>query len=80
MAKRLTKKTVAEERPARSARTRLEGWTQGIHASRRIASMLLSMRPEEAGGGGAHTCFAISRSLNFWIFPVLVFGSSANTT
>src|SRR5262245_59909989 len=28
----------------------------------------------------SHTVFAISRSLNFWILPVLVFGSSANTT
>ena len=28
----------------------------------------------------AHTAFAISRSLNFWILPVLVFGISANTT
>jgi hypothetical protein len=27
-----------------------------------------------------HTAFAISRSLNFWILPVLVFGISANTT
>ena len=28
----------------------------------------------------SHTPFAISRSLNFWILPVLVFGISANTT
>jgi len=28
----------------------------------------------------AHTFFARSRSLNFWILPVLVFGSSVNTT
>ena len=27
-----------------------------------------------------HTAFAISRNLNFWILPVLVFGISANTT
>jgi hypothetical protein len=27
----------------------------------------------------AHTAFAISRSLNFWIFPVEVYGNSANT-
>ncbi len=27
----------------------------------------------------AQTVFAISRSLNFWTLPVLVFGSSANT-
>src|SRR5215510_4836925 len=27
-----------------------------------------------------HTPFAISRSLNFWIFPVEVFGISTNTT
>ena len=27
-----------------------------------------------------HTSFAISRNLNFCIFPVLVFGSSTNTT
>jgi len=31
-------------------------------------------------GAQPHTPFAISLSLNFWIFPVLVFGSSANTT
>ena len=29
---------------------------------------------------GGHTALAISRSLNFWILPVDVFGSSANTT
>jgi hypothetical protein len=28
----------------------------------------------------AYSAFAISRSLNFWILPVLVFGISANTT
>ena len=28
----------------------------------------------------SHTSFAMSRSLNFWILPVDVFGSSANTT
>jgi hypothetical protein len=28
----------------------------------------------------AHPFFARSRSTNFWIFPVLVFGTSANTT
>ena len=28
----------------------------------------------------AHTPFAMSRSLNFWILPVLVFGNSVNTT
>ena len=27
-----------------------------------------------------HAPFAISRSLNFWILPVLVFGTSPNTT
>ena len=27
----------------------------------------------------AYMAFAISRSLNFWILPVLVFGMSANT-
>ncbi len=27
-----------------------------------------------------HAPFASSRSLNFWIFPVLVFGTSPNTT
>jgi hypothetical protein len=27
-----------------------------------------------------HAYFAISRSLNFWIFPVDVFGNSENTT
>src|SRR6266567_6829076 len=30
--------------------------------------------------GRTHTAFANSRSLNFWILPVLVFGISANTT
>ena len=34
----------------------------------------------ETNIGGAHTSFAMSRSLNFWILPVEVFGSSANTT
>jgi hypothetical protein len=28
----------------------------------------------------AYSAFAISRSLNFWILPVLVFGISAKTT
>src|SRR5262245_36633734 len=28
----------------------------------------------------AYTSFAISRSLNFWVLPVDVFGSSVNTT
>jgi len=32
------------------------------------------------GSGSRHTSFAISRSLNFWTLPVLVFGSSAKTT
>ena len=36
----------------------------------------LAPRNDEA----SHTAFAISRSLNFWILPVLVFGISANTT
>jgi hypothetical protein len=30
--------------------------------------------------GSAQTSFAVSRSLNFWILPVEVLGSSANTT
>jgi hypothetical protein len=34
----------------------------------------------ETNIGGAHTSLAMSRSLNFWILPVEVFGSSANTT
>jgi hypothetical protein len=34
----------------------------------------------EINTGGAHTSFAMSRSLNFWILPVEVFGNSANTT
>jgi hypothetical protein len=29
---------------------------------------------------GDHPFFARSRNTNFWIFPVLVFGTSANTT
>src|SRR5262249_38046969 len=33
-----------------------------------------------AGCGGPQTAFARSRSTNFWIFPVEVFGISANTT
>jgi hypothetical protein len=28
----------------------------------------------------AYTSFVISRSLNFWIFPVFVLGGSANAT
>ena len=42
----------------------LARWTQG--------RVTLSATP--------HTSFAISRSLNFWILPVEVFGSSVNTT
>ena len=30
-------------------------------------------------GARNHTSFAISRSLNFWILPVVVFGNSGNT-
>jgi hypothetical protein len=29
--------------------------------------------------GAFHFPFAVSRSLNFWIFPVLVFGTVSNT-
>ena len=36
--------------------------------------------PGREGAFGRHTSFAISRSLNFWILPVEVFGSSVNTT
>lgn len=40
------------------------------------------LRNWSAAGAGdtPHASFAISRSLNFWIFPVDVFGSSVNTT
>jgi len=36
--------------------------------------------PGMTEGNRNHTAFAISRNLNFWIFPVLVFGNSAKTT
>ena len=35
---------------------------------------------KDAARNGTHASFAISRSLNFWILPVEVFGNSANTT
>ena len=37
------------------------------------------INPAMDTGLTTYTAFAISRSLNFWIFPVLVFGMSANT-
>jgi hypothetical protein len=36
--------------------------------------------PSAARLSTPHTSFAMSRSLNFWILPVEVFGNSANTT
>ena len=33
-----------------------------------------------AGRERPHTAFACSRSTNFWILPVLVLGTSPNTT
>jgi hypothetical protein len=44
-----------------------------------IPTYLRPVAPADAVGV-AHTAFAISRSRNFWILPVEVFGSSVNTT
>lgn len=40
----------------------------------------MTIGEERTPAPSPHTPFAISRNLNFWIFPVLVFGSSVNTT
>jgi hypothetical protein len=44
----------------------------------------IKVKAHDAGAGRGssltHTAFAISRSLNFWILPVDVFGISAKTT
>ena len=39
-----------------------------------------AMIPQALDTGCSFNCFAMSRSTNFWILPVEVFGSSANTT
>jgi hypothetical protein len=47
-----------------------------------IAIAMLKKRPISGTTATffAHALFARSRSANFWIFPVLVFGTSVNTT
>ena len=53
------------------------GWQTRINETLERAA---PARKEAGEGVDVHAPFAISRSLNFWIFPVLVFGTSPNTT
>ena len=58
-------------------------YRQGIRGCRSPLRGCRSPRRAETGPSRVHlphASFAISRSLNFWILPVEVFGSSVNTT
>ena len=58
-------------------RLRERYWSRFVSDIKRATAS--SWRTEQ-GCSQHYTAFAISRSLNFWIFPVEVFGNSVNTT
>jgi hypothetical protein len=81
------KTTLSLRHPAPLARAAGERDQAGTHA---LQGLLPDARDDVSGGsvslGGlarlppSHPAFARSRSAYFWILPVLVFGSSVNST